>query len=56
MICKMFPAKHGTRADFVVSALIGAYREQGIPSGSELDWVAEQILALTPATAHPLKR
>ena len=47
------PAKHGTRADFVVSALIGAYREQGIPSGSELDWVAEQILALTPATAHP---
>ena len=48
------PTTHGARADFVVSALIGAYREQGIPSGPELDWVAEQILALTPATVHPL--
>lgn len=48
------PATHGARADFVVSAVISAYREQGIPSGLELGWVAEQILALTPATAHPL--
>ena len=48
------PATDGARADFVVSALIGAYREQGTPSGSELDRVAEQILALTPATVHPL--
>ena len=48
------PATDGARADFVVSALIGAYREEGTPSGSELDRVAEQILAMTPATVHPL--
>ena len=48
------PATHGARADFVINALTGAYREQGIPSGSELDSVAEQVLELTPATVHPL--
>ena len=45
---------HEARPDFVVSALTNACRNQGISSGPELDYIAEEVLALMPDTVHPV--